>query len=52
METMEFPAVEELEDETPPDFIGTDIDLAAFKLWREASRPDMVADAALDRESE
>jgi len=46
METLELPVVEELEetpawsDRPPVDFAEQDMDLAAFKLWREASRPD------------
>jgi hypothetical protein len=41
METLELPVLEEtVEDEAPvATFTGAEIDLAAFELWREASRP-------------
>jgi len=44
METQELPAIEELEDTShwpdgpPPKFEEQAMDIAAFKLWREASR--------------
>jgi hypothetical protein len=42
METLELPVLEEtVEDEGPvAPFTGAEIDLAAFELWREASRPE------------
>jgi hypothetical protein len=44
METLELPVVEEPEEVSPLNFTGRAIDLAAFKLWREASRIDLHAD--------
>ena len=46
METLELPVIEESEesaqwpDGPPVDFAVQEMDVAAFKLWREASRPD------------
>jgi len=44
METLELPSVEEQEEtlpELPPvNFVEQEIDLAAFRLWQEASRLD------------
>jgi len=36
METLELPELEEVEQ--PSSSLGDEIDLAAFRLWREASR--------------
>lgn len=36
METLELPLVEDLEESTPPR--DKDIDLAAYRAWREGSR--------------
>lgn len=36
METLELPVLDELEDTASQ--VERDIDLAAFRLWREASR--------------
>jgi hypothetical protein len=50
METLELPSVEEQNEtlfppELPPvNFAEQEIDLAAFRLWREASRFDSAAD--------
>ena len=45
METMELPVLEELEEEAPQaTFTEEEIDLAAFQLWREASRPESYDD--------
>jgi hypothetical protein len=50
METLELPSVEEQNEtlfrpEVPPvNFADQEIDLAAFRLWREASRFDSVVD--------
>jgi len=47
METLELPIIEELEessawsDAPPVNFAEQEMDLAAFKLGREASRPDI-----------
>jgi hypothetical protein len=46
METLELPVIEEPEeispwpDGPPVDFAEQEMDVAAFKLWREASFPD------------
>jgi hypothetical protein len=42
METIELPVLEELQEEEAPQatFTEEEIDLAAFQLWREASRPE------------
>ena len=40
METLDIPELEEMEEQAPPKiFTEEEIDLAAFELWREASRP-------------
>ena len=40
METLDIPVLEEQEEQAPPTiFTEEEIDLAAFELWREASRP-------------
>jgi len=36
METLELPELEDMEE--PSSSLGDEIDLAAFRLWREASR--------------
>jgi len=52
METLELPVTEEVVDLSPwPDhppvnFAEQDMDIAAFKLWREASRPDSSEEPA------
>jgi hypothetical protein len=38
METLELPVVEELEENAP--WLDHEVDLAAFRLWREASRSE------------
>ena len=41
METLELPVIEELEEQTPPvTFTDREIDLIAFRLWRDASLPE------------
>ena len=46
METLELPIIEDTEessqwsDRPPVNFAEQEMDIAAFKLWREASRPD------------
>jgi hypothetical protein len=41
METLELPVLEETADEAPTGTCAeNEIDLAAFELWREASRPE------------
>ena len=39
METLELPVTRELEETpaAPVNFVEQDVDLAAFKLWRDAS---------------
>ena len=44
METLELPIAEELDDTPPVNFAEQEMDIAAFKLWREASRPDGAGD--------
>ena len=50
MQTLELPIEEELEDlsswpDTPPvNFAEQEMDIAAFQLWREASRLDTAAE--------
>jgi hypothetical protein len=50
METLELPTLEELEDcphwpdGPPPKFEEQAMDIAAFKLWRDASRSDGSGD--------
>ena len=40
METLDIPVLEEQEEQAPPKiFTEEEIDLAAFELWRQASRP-------------
>jgi hypothetical protein len=47
METLELPRIEELEESSqlpdgpPVNFAEQEMDLAAFRLWREASRLDI-----------
>ena len=42
METLELPVLEEIADEPAVATCAEDeIDLAAFELWREASRPEL-----------
>lgn len=46
METLELPVVESPETEPVPGMcIENDIDLAALKLWREASVPETLEEA-------
>ena len=53
METLEMPVAEELEEisawgEGPPvRFDEQEMDIAAFELWRQASRDDLPADEDL-----
>jgi hypothetical protein len=50
METLELPVTEQLDevlswpDGPPVDFAAQDMDIAAFKLWREASRLETATD--------
>jgi hypothetical protein len=48
METLELPSIEEREEtllELPPvNFAEQEFDLAAFRLWQQASRPDSATD--------
>jgi hypothetical protein len=44
METLELPVIE-IEDTAPVDVSEDEMDLAAFKLWQEASRLDEPEDA-------
>jgi hypothetical protein len=50
METLELPIIEDLDessrwsDRPPVNFAEQEMDIAAFKLWREASRPDTAED--------
>jgi len=44
METLELPLAEELDDTPPVNFAEQEMDIAAFKLWCEASRPDVAGD--------
>ena len=49
METLELPVLDELEenqwsDPPPPKMEEQPMDIAAFKLWREASRLDNTSD--------
>ena len=52
METLELPVLEDLEesaswsDRPPVNFAEQEMDVAAFKLWREASRPDSTEEPA------
>ncbi len=47
METLELPVVETTEAETPAATCAEEeIDLAAFELWREASRPEPSGESA------
>ena len=40
METLDIPDLEVVDEQAPPKiFTEEEIDLAAFELWREASRP-------------
>jgi hypothetical protein len=49
METLELPVAQELDETSaaPVNFVEQEVDLAAFKLWRDASCPDGAADADL-----
>jgi len=44
---MELPVLEELDEQEVPHatFTEEEIDLAAFKLWREASQPESYDDS-------
>jgi len=42
MEVIELPVLEEIDENLTQ--IEEDIDLTALRYWREASRPDLVAD--------
>jgi hypothetical protein len=44
MELLELPVLEELEETPPATCVEEEIDLAAFELWRAASRPELAAD--------
>jgi hypothetical protein len=50
METLELPRIDEIEDASkwpggpPPKFEEQAVDLAAFELWRQASRLDGGSD--------
>jgi hypothetical protein len=52
METLELPVIEETDDSSqwsdrpPVNFAEQEMDIAAFKLWREASRPDTTEESA------
>ena len=52
METLELPIIEDIEensqwsDRPPVNFAEQEMDIAAFKLWREASRPDSGEESA------
>jgi hypothetical protein len=42
METLELPAVQELDKIPSVDFAENPIDLDAFQLWRDASQPELA----------
>jgi len=46
METLELPVTEEREEvgALPADFAQQEMDLAAYKLWQDASRPIRAED--------